>query len=49
MGVFHEKLNISRDKNQITCDMPLPSNLSYIPDPEMDAALKERMEKEFCK
>lgn len=43
MGLYHDRLNVARDKHEYPCDGgPLPASLAYAPDPELDAARQHR-------
>ena len=49
IGLFHEKLNIARDRRTFPCDSTsLPKYLRYVPDRELDEALKTRKQEDLC-
>ncbi len=49
MGLFHERLNIARDKGTFSCTAKDHSKpLRYVPDQEIESALQQRKQQELC-
>ncbi len=47
--LMNDRLNRARDSRRVPCDGgPLPPELSYAPDPELDALLAERKARDLC-
>ncbi|MCK6505348.1 hypothetical protein L6R53_18430 [Myxococcota bacterium] len=50
VALLHDRLNAARSSRTFPCDGgPLPPLLEYVPDPELDAAVAARRERDLCR